>query len=61
LTTADIDYDAYLAENPAHRPFLFHRIYTQDDLREAGLHVPCIPLAEGLKKHTLLLRQKKGL
>jgi dTDP-glucose 4,6-dehydratase len=61
LKTEDIDYEAYLKQNPAHRPFLFHRIYDQNDLQSAGLHVPCIPLKEGLKKHTLALRARKGL
>ena len=59
LHTRDIDYSEYLAAHPNHRPFLFHRIYTQNDLQDAGLHVPSIPLAEGLKKHTLELRRKK--
>ena len=61
LKTESIDYDKFLAEFPNRRPFLFHRIYLQDDLKNAGLHVPDIPLAEGLKKHTRLLRSKKGL
>ena len=61
LETEDIDFDKYLAENPAHRPFLCHRVYTLNDLKEANLYVPDTPLAEGLKKHTLLLRQAKGM
>lgn len=61
LKTEDIDYNEYLAENPGHRPFLFHRIYTQDDLVDAQVYVPSTPLAEGLKKHTLALREKLGL
>ena len=61
LKTANISYDKQLSENPAQRPFLFHRIYVQDDLKKANLHVPVIPLAEGLKKHTIASRTKKGL
>lgn len=61
LETEDIDFDKYLAENPAHRPFLCHRVYTLNDLKDANLYVPDTPLAEGLKKHTLLLRQAKGM
>ena len=57
LKTKDIDYDEYVRNNPRSRPFLYHRIYLLDDLRNAGLHVPDIPLAEGLKRHTLQLRQ----
>lgn len=60
LKSCNVDYDGYLQKHPNHRPFLYHRIYTQDDLRNAGLHVPCIPLTEGLKKHTLQLKQQKG-
>ena len=61
LKTKNIDYDEFVANNPGRRPFLFHRIYTQDDLRNAGVHVPDIPLKEGLKKHTLQMRSKLGL
>ena len=61
IKTEDIDYEEYLAKNPGHRPFLYHRIYRLDDLRNAGLYVPDTPLAEGIKKHTRLLRQQKGL
>ena len=61
LKTEDIDYEEYLQSHPAHRPFLYHRIYRLDDLRNAGLYVPDTPLAEGIKKHTRLLRQQKGL
>ncbi|MBE6370054.1 MAG: NAD-dependent epimerase/dehydratase family protein [Lentisphaerae bacterium] len=61
LETEDIDFDKYLAENPAHRPFLCHRVYTLNDLKDANLYVPDTPLAEGLKRHTLLLRQAKGM
>ncbi|MBE6404291.1 MAG: NAD-dependent epimerase/dehydratase family protein [Lentisphaerae bacterium] len=57
----DIDYNEYLEKNPGKRPFLFHRIYTQDDLKNADVYVPATPLAEGLKKHTLALREKLGL
>ena len=57
----DIDYNEYLEKNPGKRPFLFHRIYTLDDLAAAGAYVPATPLAEGLKKHTLALREKLGL
>ena len=55
LKTRDIDYNDYLAENPGHRPFLFHRIYTFDDLKNADLYVPVTPLTEGLRKHILAL------
>ena len=61
LKTVNVDYDEYLAANPRHRPFLFHRIYRLDDLANAGLAVPDTPLAEGINRHTRLLRQKKGL
>ena len=61
LKTKDIDYDEYVRNNPRSRPFLYHRIYLLDDLRNAGLHVPDIPLAEGLKRHTLQLRQTLGI
>ena len=61
LKTEDIDYQTYLEANPGHRPFLFHRIYRQDDLKNARLHVPSTALKDGLRKHTLLLKQKKGL
>ena len=61
LKTADIDFDEYLSEHPGHRPFLFHRIYRLDDLANAGLAVPDTPLAEGIKRHTRLLRQQKGI
>ena len=61
LKTEDIDYEEYLQSHPGHRPFLFHRIYRLDDLRNAGLYVPDTPLAEGIKRHTRLLRQQKGL
>jgi hypothetical protein len=61
LKTADIDFDEYMQANPAHRPFLYHRIYTQDDLVNADLCVPATPLADGLKRHTAALRKKLGL
>lgn len=61
LKTADADYDEYLKANPGHRPFLCHRVYRLDDLRNAGLYVPATPLREGLKEHTLKLRKKLEL
>lgn len=61
LKTANIDYDEYLQKHPHHRPFLFHRIYLQDDLQNADLHVPDIPLRSGLEKHTRALREKLGI
>lgn len=61
VTIKDIDYNEYLEKNPGKRPFLFHRIYTLDDLAAAEAYVPATPLAEGLKKHTLALREKLGL
>ena len=61
LKTENLDYDAVVKEKPGQRPFLFHRIYTLDDLKNAGVYVPATSLAEGLKKHTLAMREKLGL
>ena len=61
LKVKDINYAEYLAANPGKRPFLFHRIYTLDDLAAAGLWVPAIPLSEGLREHTVKLRARYGL
>ena len=61
LKTENIDYDQVIKEKPGQRPFLFHRIYTLDDLANAGVYVPATSLAEGLKKHTIAMRKKLGL
>ena len=61
LKTADVDFDEYMQAHPGQRPFLFHRIYTQDDLVNADLCVPATPLEAGLKRHTAALRKKLGL
>jgi nucleoside-diphosphate-sugar epimerase len=61
LKTENIDYDEVVKANPGQRPFLYHRIYTLDDLANAGVYVPATTLAEGLKKHTLAMRKKLGL
>ena len=61
LKTENIDYDEVVKAKPGQRPFLYHRIYTLDDLARAGAYVPATTLAEGLKKHTLAMRKKLGL
>jgi nucleoside-diphosphate-sugar epimerase len=52
VTIEEIPVATYLAEHPEHAPFLTHRIYDLTTLRDAGLHVPNIPIAEGLRRHT---------
>lgn len=52
LKIAAITLDSYLAANPTAKPFLCHRIYIHDKLRQAGLPLPATPLAEGLARHT---------
>ena len=42
--------DAVLAENPAARPFLCHRIYDLERLAQTGAPVPATPMIDGLAR-----------
>ncbi len=51
----------HLQLNPGQRPFLCHRVYSQEKLYNAGLSVPETPLTKGLQRHTLeLIRHNKA-
>lgn len=51
LTIEEVPLAPFVAENPASRAFLCHRIYDLRRLRDAGLAVPATSLAEGLRRH----------
>ena len=41
-----------LADDPTRLPFYCHRIYSLDRFAEHGLHVPAVPIEDGLREHT---------
>ena len=51
LSVTEVPVDQTLAARPELAPFLTHRIYDLCKLKDAGLHVPAIPIADGLRLH----------
>jgi len=62
LTVEEVSVQTYLAEHPEHAPFICHRIYDTNSLREAGLRAPATSIRDGLRLHVegLLERQSLG-
>jgi len=46
----------FLADDPASAPFLCHRIYDLGKLKTAGLALPSMPVAPGLRQHVDSMR-----
>lgn len=55
LHVEEISVSEFLTANPERSSFLCHRIYDLSKLRNAGLHVPATPIAEGLRQHVASL------
>ncbi|MHB9139271.1 MAG: NAD-dependent epimerase/dehydratase family protein, partial [Victivallaceae bacterium] len=51
LTIEEVPVASYLAENPAGRPFMCHRVYDLSHLHSAGLTVPATSIEDGLRQH----------
>ena len=51
LKVEELPVQSYLAEHPEHAPFLCHRIYDTDAIKEAGLSVPSTSIVDGLRRH----------
>lgn len=51
LKVVEVPVDQTLASRPELAPFLAHRIYDLQKLKDAGLRVPSTPIAEGLRLH----------
>lgn len=47
----EVDVQAHLAEKPGARPFMCHRIYRLDRLRDSGAKVPATPFSIGIREH----------
>ncbi len=54
----EVSVSEYLAEFPAKRPFLCHRIYDISELQQCGLACPATPLAKGLREHVASLQKE---
>ncbi len=55
LCIEEVSVSEFLAANPDRQSFLCHRIYDLSKLRDAGLHVPATPIAEGLRQQVASL------
>jgi nucleoside-diphosphate-sugar epimerase len=51
LQIEEIPVDHHLAQEPGSAPFLCHRTYALDSLRQSGATLPATPLAQGLRLH----------
>ena len=60
LTIEEVPVQSFLAANPDKAPFLCHRIYDLDPLRNAGLCVPPTSLEDGLRQHVEGLLARRG-
>ncbi|MBN1257619.1 MAG: NAD-dependent epimerase/dehydratase family protein, partial [Planctomycetes bacterium] len=51
LKVEEVPVAPYLAANPGHGPFMCHRIYDLQTLKDCGLEVPSTPIEKGLRMH----------
>lgn len=51
LSITEVPVDQTFAAHPELAPFLTHRIYDLQKLKDAGLRVPATPIADGLRLH----------
>ena len=47
----EVHVQAHLAEHPGAAPFMCHRIYSLDRLRDSGATVPSTPFSSGMREH----------
>ncbi len=50
LAVESVDVDWYLKDNPGAAPFMCHRFYDLQRLRDAGIALPATPLTRGLEQ-----------
>ncbi len=55
LVVEEVPVDAHLKAHPEAAPFLCHRVYDLQALRDIGAHLPSTPLEEGLRAHVASL------
>lgn len=51
LTVNEVPVDEYRKQAPDKAPFLCHRIYDLERLRNGGFHVPATSIVDGLRRH----------
>ncbi len=51
LVIESVDTDLHLKENPGAAPFMCHRLYDLQRLRDTGIAMPVTPIERGLEQH----------